>query len=734
MNGTIIGYYPTSLFITDRRDLANPPLEDVSKTLADHATRVVFYGQVLDASSGITSTEMGSGKFAEEGYQRSTFVGKMQYQPKPTAVNPAMVDAEDSWDRIVDDPDRYNCLVSWKSSSVWKSYMYLGGPGCMGTGWSSWESAGGFFQAPNSSLTAISRKSGVIDLFIVGTDGKVYTSWWEDGNWSGYNNDWRPLDWGGGQKFLNLPNVVAVARSPDNLDIFAIGDDYAVYWAKWSEDHDWTGWTNLSTKQSISQSPLPLLAAVSRDTDQLDVFVMNSGNILNSSWTEGVTAWTGVDGAWLDLGSPLGIPLFFNMLVLSRDPDTIDIITSQHPSLSETDFVCMTYSNGSWSGFNSVGTTAALAPTPIAGVTRNGRIDLFAMGSDFQMYTTHTTAAGVPDKWAKVGDPNLTSFSNINSIAAVSRKESAIDIFVAGMGGEAYTSSLAASIAGIDVWTSWESRGGQGFEKTTSFGMAACNRNEQTMAVFGLDNVGKVCVSEWQDPICGPRPFYCLAHNPNEFVAPKDEVDISLSMGANALGPDVNKAPSGKLVVAHRPGTGGEASETDPDFVTYLGHLHQMAITYPQLALVAFDCKPATHDKDIGYNILTAIRQNLTYDLPLLNIILSVPHLPDAPKLFERIAGMLGPREAIAIDEEADVKGVAVYFAGARATSHAAHGNGISIDLLQDPIFRPKLRRSIEQAVGLHAGQASLQSVYVWTMNDGEYQKEYIRIGANGGE
>jgi hypothetical protein len=398
----------------------------------------------------------------------------------------------------------------------------------------------------------------------------------------------------------------------------------------------------------------------------------------------------------------------------------------------------MTYSNGSWSGFNSVGTAAALTRTPIAGVTRNGRIDLFAMGSNSQMYTTHTTAAGVwagvPDKWAKVGDPNVISFSNSNNIAAVSRTESAIDIFVAGTGGEVYTSSLAASIAGVDVWTAWESRGGQEFQKMTSFGMAACNRNEQTMAVFGLDNAGKVWVSEWLDPICGPRPFYCLAHNPNEFVVPKDEVDISLSMGANALGPDVNKAPSGKLVVAHGPGTGGEASETDPDFVTYLGHLHQLAITYPQLALVAFDCKPATHDKDIGYNILMAIRQNLTYDLPLLNIILSVPHLPDAPKLFERIAGMLGPREAIAIDEEADVKGVADYFAGARATSHAAHGNGISIDLLQDPIFRPKLRRSIEQAVGFHVGQASLQSVYVWTMNDGEYQKEYIRIGANGGE
>ncbi|KAH6962303.1 hypothetical protein BKA56DRAFT_498108, partial [Ilyonectria sp. MPI-CAGE-AT-0026] len=129
LNGTVIGYFPTRLFTTDQRDLANPPLADVSKTLADHATKVVFYGQVLDSRDGLTSSDMGSSMFPEEGYRRAAFLGKMQYQPKSTVVDPKMADADDSWSRVVDDPERYNCLVSWKSGSTSRTYMYIGGFG-----------------------------------------------------------------------------------------------------------------------------------------------------------------------------------------------------------------------------------------------------------------------------------------------------------------------------------------------------------------------------------------------------------------------------------------------------------------------------------------------------------------------------------------------------------------------------------------------------------------------------
>ncbi|MGM2704327.1 matrixin family metalloprotease, partial [Bacillus cereus group sp. Bce036] len=45
---------------------------------------------------------------------------------------------------------------------------------------------------PALSPTAIARTQNNLDLFVVGNDGRVYTSWWQAGSdWSGINNNWR---------------------------------------------------------------------------------------------------------------------------------------------------------------------------------------------------------------------------------------------------------------------------------------------------------------------------------------------------------------------------------------------------------------------------------------------------------------------------------------------------------------------------------------------------------------
>ena len=53
----------------------------------------------------------------------------------------------------------------------------------------------GFCQSlTGNPVAAVSRTPDSIDLFIVGNDGRVYTSRWESGEeYSGVNNNWRPL-------------------------------------------------------------------------------------------------------------------------------------------------------------------------------------------------------------------------------------------------------------------------------------------------------------------------------------------------------------------------------------------------------------------------------------------------------------------------------------------------------------------------------------------------------------
>jgi len=83
--------------------------------------------------------------------------------------------------------------------------------------------------------------SNHLDLFVTGNDGRVYTSWWHEGqDWSGINNNWRAI----GGFFPVGTTVTAVARETDQLDLFITGNDGRVYTSWWHEGGDWSGINN----------------------------------------------------------------------------------------------------------------------------------------------------------------------------------------------------------------------------------------------------------------------------------------------------------------------------------------------------------------------------------------------------------------------------------------------------------------------------------------------------------
>ena len=106
-----------------------------------------------------------------------------------------------------------------------------------GTPWSGTFPIGGFFP-PGAPVAAVARYPNHLDLFVVGNDGRVYTSWYhEGGDWSGINDNWRGI---GGFFPVGAP-VSAVARYPNHLDLFVVGNDGRVYTSWWHEGSDWSG-------------------------------------------------------------------------------------------------------------------------------------------------------------------------------------------------------------------------------------------------------------------------------------------------------------------------------------------------------------------------------------------------------------------------------------------------------------------------------------------------------------
>ena len=94
--------------------------------------------------------------------------------------------------------------------------------------------------ALGSPITAIARNPDHLDLFVTGTDGRIYSSWWDAATgWAGWFNV------SGGAAALGSP-INAVARNPDHLDLFVTGTDGRIYSSWWDAATGWADWFNVS--------------------------------------------------------------------------------------------------------------------------------------------------------------------------------------------------------------------------------------------------------------------------------------------------------------------------------------------------------------------------------------------------------------------------------------------------------------------------------------------------------
>ncbi|XVF42381.1 hypothetical protein PTKIN_Ptkin01aG0357500 [Pterospermum kingtungense] len=107
-DNTLVGYWPAELFTH----------------LADHATMVEWGGEVVNsrANGHHTSTQMGSGHFAEDGFGKSSYFRNLE-----------LVDADNTLSSVHDIStlaENTNCYnIESSYSNEWGTYFYYGGPG-----------------------------------------------------------------------------------------------------------------------------------------------------------------------------------------------------------------------------------------------------------------------------------------------------------------------------------------------------------------------------------------------------------------------------------------------------------------------------------------------------------------------------------------------------------------------------------------------------------------------------
>jgi hypothetical protein len=116
VQGIWLGYYPAALFTGGPGGPA----------LGDHGEWVAFWGEVYSSLSdpSRTTTWMGSGNFAEDGWTWSAYQSNTQIQIDGSGT---MADSDGS--ASAENPAMYDIRSDMLSGSSWASYFWFGGPG-----------------------------------------------------------------------------------------------------------------------------------------------------------------------------------------------------------------------------------------------------------------------------------------------------------------------------------------------------------------------------------------------------------------------------------------------------------------------------------------------------------------------------------------------------------------------------------------------------------------------------
>ena len=300
---------------------------------------------------------------------------------------PALVDPECKVYKIDQDQLFFDCAtVGGNSGSpvlykIGNNYFLAGvihGPGNP-VQWHGWWSIADLQVEPGSPVSVASRGANNLDVFVVGKDGGIYTAAWgpqTDSTWKGW---WRISD----LEAKPGSSVSVTSRGADWLDIFVVGNDGGIYTASWNPafEDGWHGWWRIGNNAVDPGSPV---SVVSRGADKLDVFVTGSdGGIYTAAWEPGFTdGWHG----WSRIGDLAADPESY-IAAVSRGTDKLDIFVvgpdgKVQANGWEPKFPC------GWKGWQNVLDASFKPGSCLGAISRSSDwLDVFAASVDSSVYT-----------------------------------------------------------------------------------------------------------------------------------------------------------------------------------------------------------------------------------------------------------------------------------------------------------------------------------------------------------
>jgi hypothetical protein len=292
----------------------------------------------------------------------------------------------------------------------------------------------------NAPLAAITRLAGAADVFWIGPDGAVATTWTNPQIDSGAWHPSFPIT-PPGAAGPNSP-IAAVTRLNGALDVFYIGGDGAVA----------TAWANPQIDNGAWHAPFPItppgatrpnspIAAVTRLNGALDVFYIGGDGAVATTWANPQID----NGAWhapFPITPPGAARPNSPIAAVTRLNGALDVFYIGGDGAVATTWANPQIDNGAWHSPFPITPPGAAGPnSPIAAVTRFiGALDVFYIGGDGTAATTWANPQIDNAAWHAPFPITPPGAAGPNSpIAAVTRFNGALDVFYIGGDGAAAT-------------------------------------------------------------------------------------------------------------------------------------------------------------------------------------------------------------------------------------------------------------------------------------------------------
>jgi len=270
-----------------------------------------------------------------------------------------------------------------------------------------------------------------LDLFMTGSDGAVWSTWWEA------LKGWQP--W-----FLIHPEIKAATgspvtatwapRHPDHLDLFMTGTDGAVWSTWWEAASGWQPW--FSIHPEVKAKPQVQVTALWRD-QHLDLFMTSSDGAVWSTWWEAAHGWQPWFAIHAEVKGAAGSPVTANWA--PRQPDHLDLFMTGADGVVWSTWWEQAHG---WQPWFAIHPEVKAEPgVPVTALWRDQHLDLFMTSLDGAVWSTWWEAAPGWQGWFVIHPEMKAGLGSPVTALWAPRKPDHLDLFVTGADGS--------------IWSTW---------------------------------------------------------------------------------------------------------------------------------------------------------------------------------------------------------------------------------------------------------------------------------------